>query len=399
MGENLVYWVWLSQCFSYGNGRLGKLLETLDDAKAFFQGGPELWRKSGLFSAQDLRRMEKTSLDRAAVILGECQKQDIRVISWLDEEYPRLLREIYAPPAVLYVKGSLAGLDQALTITAVGTREAIGYTRGVTGNLCYQLAQTGVVIISGCAQGIDEYAHRGTLKAGGRTIAVLGCGVDVNYPAANRELKEKILLSGGALVSELPPGTKPDGRYFPTRNRLLAGLGMGVLVTHAPTRSGSLITAELALEQGKEIFCLPPYNIYDASCTGVVPLLKEGAKPVYSVYSILEEYYPLYADRINLAALPGESSGAASQKVADRPGYHHRESAAQETVSAVVQPPARLNAFQRQVYDVLTGEPRPVNEIIDEAGLRPDQALATLSELEMMGLAAAHPGRRYSRMP
>ena len=399
MGENLVYWVWLSQCFSYGNGRLGKLLETLDDAKAFFQGGPELWRKSGLFSAQDLRRMEKTSLDRAAVILEECQKQDIRVISWLDEEYPRLLREIYAPPAVLYVKGSLAGLDQALTITAVGTREAIGYTRGVTGNLCYQLAQTGVVIISGCAQGIDEYAHRGTLKAGGRTIAVLGCGVDVNYPAANRELKEKILLSGGALVSELPPGTKPDGRYFPTRNRLLAGLGMGVLVTHAPTRSGSLITAELALEQGKEIFCLPPYNIYDASCTGVVPLLKEGAKPVYSVYSILEEYYPLYADRINLAALPGESSGTASQKVADRPGYHHREAAARETVSAVVEPPARLNAFQRQVYDVLTGEPRPVDEIIDEAGLRPDQALATLSELEMMGLAAAHPGRRYSRMP
>ena len=160
-----------------------------------------------------------------------------------------------------------------------------------------------------------------------------------------------------------------------------------------------MITAELALEQGKEIFCLPPYNIYDASCTGVVPLLKEGAKPVYSVYSILEEYYPLYADRINLAALPGESSGTASQKVADRPGYHHREAAARETVSAVVQPPARLNAFQRQVYDVLTGDPRPVDEIIDEAGLRPDQALATLSELEMMGLAAAHPGRRYSRMP
>lgn len=223
--------------------------------------------------------------------------------------------------------------------------------------------------------------------------------MDVNYPAANRELKEKILLSGGALVSELPPGTKPDGRYFPTRNRLLAGLGMGVLVTHAPTRSGSLITAELALEQGKEIFCLPPYNIYDASCTGVVPLLKEGAKPVYSVYSILEEYYPLYADRINLAALPGESSGAASQKWQTDLGIIIGNLLPRKQYRAVVQPPARLNAFQRQVYDVLTGDPRPVDEIIDEAGLRPDQALATLSELEMMGLAAAHPGRRYSRMP
>ena len=394
MGENLVYWVWLSQCFSYGNGRLGKLLETLDDAKAFFQGGPELWRKSGLFSAQDLRRMEKTSLDRAAVILEECQKQDIRVISWLDEEYPRLLREIYAPPAVLYVKGSLAGLDQALTITAVGTREAIGYTRGVTGNLCYQLAQTGVVIISGCAQGIDEYAHRGTLKAGGRTIAVLGCGVDVNYPSANRELKEKILLSGGALISELPPGTNPDGRYFPTRNRLLAGLGMGVLVTHAPVRSGSLITADLALEQGKEIFCLPPYNIYDASCTGVVPLLKEGAKPVYSVYSILEEYYPLYADRINLELLPPETvlrqqaDSRQRQKVADPHTYRRgRESAGQEQPpAAVVEPPARLSAYQRQIYDVLTEEPQPVDEIIGNAGMRADQALAALSELELMDM-------------
>ena len=227
MGENLVYWVWLSQCFSYGNGRLGKLLETLDDAKAFFQGGPELWRKSGLFSAQDLRRMEKTSLDRAAVILEECQKQDIRVISWLDEEYPRLLREIYAPPAVLYVKGSLAGLDQALTITAVGTREAIGYTRGVTGNLCYQLAQTGVVIISGCAQGIDEYAHRGTLKAGGRTIAVLGCGVDVNYPAANRELKEKNSAFGRRPGQRAASGNQTGRPVFSDQKPVAGRIGNG----------------------------------------------------------------------------------------------------------------------------------------------------------------------------
>ena len=408
MGENLVYWVWLSQCFSYGSGKLGKLLETLQDAKEFFQGGMDAWKKTGLFTPQDLRRMEKTSLDRGEAILEKCRKLDIRVICWTDEEYPKLLREIYAPPAVLYVKGSLAGLDQQLVITAVGTREAIGYTRGVTGNLCYQLALAGVTVVSGCALGIDEYAHRGALKAGGRTIAVLGCGVDVNYPSANRELKEKILLSGGALVSELPPGTNPDGRYFPTRNRLLAGLGMGVLVTHAPVRSGSLITAELALEQGKEVFCLPPYNIYDASCTGVVPLLKDGAKPVYSVYSVLEEYCPLYADRINLEALPPETvlhpqtDGRQRQKVADLHTYRRNSrepSGREQAPAAVVQPPARLSAYQRQVYDALIAEPRPVDEIIDKAGMRADQALAALSELELMGLAAAHPGRRYSRMP
>ncbi len=404
MGEDLVYWVWLSQCFSSGSGKIGKFLELSQDVKSLCLDGEQARRELSIFSEQDLKRMAKTSLDRAQMILEQCRELGIRVLSWADGEYPQRLREIYAPPAVLYVKGSLEGLDQELAITAVGTREAIGYTRGVTGNLCYQLARAGVTIISGCAMGIDEYAHRGALKAGGRTIAVLGCGLDVNYPAPNRELKEKILQFGGALVSELPPGTKPDGKYFPTRNRLLAGLGMGVLVTHAPERSGSLITADLAAEQGKEVFCVPPYNIYDSGCLGVVPLLQDGAKPVYSVHSILEEYYPLYSDRIDLKALSEEliQSKRAEvvreqrQKVADGAVYHAGRTTAEET-AAVVKPPIELNSTQQKLYDALGDEPRPVDDIMNDAGLRSYQALASMTELELMGLAVAHPGRRYSR--
>ncbi len=219
-----------------------------------YESNTEKRRDTGVFSEQDLKRMEKTSLSRAELILKQCAERNIRVLSWADEEYPQRLREIYAPPAVLYVKGSLEGLDRELAITVVGTREAIGYTRGVTGNLCYQMARAGV-------------------------------------------------------------------------------MGMGVLVTHAPERSGSLITADLAGEQGKEVFCVPPYNIYDSGCLGVVPLLQDGAKPVYSVHSILEEYYPLYSDRIDLKALSevilqsgqsesrSESGRERRMKVADAPSY------------------------------------------------------------------------------
>ena len=190
MGEDLVYWVWLSQCFSYGSGKIGKILELSGDAKTLYQNGEEGRRVLSIFSEQDLRRMSKTSLERAELILEQCRDEGIRVISYADPEYPKRLREIYGPPAVLYVKGSLAGLENQLVLTVVGTREAVGYTRGITGSLCCQLARAGVVIVSGCAVGIDEYAHRGALKAGKRTIAVLGCGLDVNYPSQNRELKE-----------------------------------------------------------------------------------------------------------------------------------------------------------------------------------------------------------------
>ena len=401
MGEDLVYWVWLSQCFSYGSGKIGKILELPGDAKALYQNGEEGRRALSIFSEQDLRRMSKTSLERAELILEQCRDEGIRVISYADPEYPKRLREIYGPPAVLYVKGSLAGLENQLVLTVVGTREAVGYTRGITGSLCCQLARAGVVIVSGCAVGIDEYAHRGALKAGKRTIAVLGCGLDVNYPSQNRELKEKILLSGGALVSELPPGTKPDGKYFPTRNRLLAGLGMGVLVTHAPERSGSLITADLAMEQGKEVFCVPPYDITEPGCMGVVPLLQDGAHPVYSVHSILEEYYPLYGDRIDLKALSeimirsrrAEVVREQRQKVADEPAY---QAPKPEAVAKRTELP-ELSELQKRLYEVLTEEPRPVDDIISEAGLKPYQALASMTELELLGLAIAHPGRRYSK--
>ncbi len=403
MGEELVYWVWLSQCFPYGSGKIGRFLELSQDVEGLCLGGDAARAEYPIFSDQDRKRMSKTSLDRARAILDLCRELDIRVLSWADEEYPQSLRELYAPPAVLYVRGSLKGLDRELVITAVGTREAIGYTRSVTGNLCFQLAQAGVTIVSGCAVGIDEYAHKGALRAGGRTIGVLGCGLDVNYPAQNKELKDAILRGGGALISELAPGTKPDGKYFPTRNRLLAGLGMGVLVTHAPERSGSLITADLAAEQGKEVFCVPPYNIYDSGCMGVVALLQDGAKPVYSVHSILEEYYPLYEDRIDLKALSGvliESRRAEvvreqRQRVADASVY--RAGREPGVPQPVVEPPSALSELQQKLYDALTDEPRPVDDIINDAGLRSYQALASMTELELMGLAEAHPGRRYSR--
>ena len=219
--------------------------------------------------------------------IGQAEKRGIRIVTLVDPEYPVLLRQIDDPPFALYVRGKLP-VDTARAIGIVGTRRGTQYGKLVAARLASQLALKGIVVVSGLAAGIDAAAHQGTLDVGGHTVAVLGSGADVCYPKSNQILFDRVAVEGTTL-SEYPLGTRPAKWTFPQRNRILAGLCRGVVVVQAPERSGSLITARLALEQGREVFAVPG-NITTATSAGTNGLIRQGAKIVESIDDVLEEF-------------------------------------------------------------------------------------------------------------
>ncbi len=407
MEDALRYWVWLSQCFPYGSDKPCELLEKGATPEELFQKGRDFRASLGVLQPRELKRMDAVSLDAADLILEKCREENLWILTLEDELYPESLRHIYGAPLVLYGKGRKEALSGSPCLTVVGTRKCSEYAKSAAANISCRLSKGGITIVSGCAVGIDEYAHRGAVKAGGCSIGVMGCGLDVDYPAPNRELKEYMLLRGGALISEFPPGTQPFRKNFPIRNRILAALSDGVFVVQAPERSGSLITAELAVEQGKTVFCLPPCNIFDPLYIGVVPYLRDGAKAVYSAEDILEEYEAQWGDKINRKAAMGklvsrgEQAKTASDpliqlesrtdvipKVAEKPHYQ---------VSKETRPAEPVPEELQEIYRLLTKEPRPMDGIIRESGKKPQEVLAALTELELMGLIRAYPGRRYGQ--
>ena len=284
--EQLAYWVGFNKVIGIGPAKMRVLLDHFGDAQRAWQAPvPEL-RAVGLDSRSMANLLEaRRTLD----LVGELERLSragVAVLSWQCDAYPVNLRNIYDPPLVLYVKGELLPRDE-WALAVVGTRRSTVYGREATRALVNGLAAGGVTIVSGLARGIDTHAHEIALDAGGRTIAVLGSGVDIIYPAQNRKLAERV-VENGALVSEYPLGTKPEGGNFPRRNRIISGLSLGVLVVEGSKRSGAMITADFAAEQGREIFAVPG-NILSRNSDGPNQLIQHGAKLVTTIGDILEE--------------------------------------------------------------------------------------------------------------
>ena len=280
------YWVGFNIVRGIGPVRLRALLDYFGDVERAWRAPSQELCSAGL----DRRSIESLLAARSAVNLDQ-ELERIKdagacVLTWQSPGYPRLLLEIHDPPPVLYVKGSIMEND-AWAVAVVGTRRASSYGREVTRQLAASLARNGITVVSGMARGIDGEAHRAALEAGGRTIAVLGCGVDVVYPPEHRKLAAEI-AAHGALVSDYPLGTKPEGRNFPPRNRIISGLSLGVLVVEAPRRSGAHITADFAAEQGRDVFAVPG-SILARGSAGTNRLIQDGAKVVLGPDDILEE--------------------------------------------------------------------------------------------------------------
>ena len=323
-------------------------------------------------------------------------KPEHHLLPWTDERYPALLRNIASPPAALYVVGDPDVLWQP-QLAVIGSRNPTAGGRENARDFASELSRQGLTVTSGMASGIDSEAHRAALDAGGMTVAVLGTGPDVIYPESGRELAGRI-AGQGVLVTEFPPGTAAKREHFPSRNRIIAGLSLGVLVVEAGLRSGTLITARLAGEQGREIFAIPG-SIHNPMSKGCHRLIRDGARLVENVSEILQE----------LAAMAGQLAGDLTRELeqADTEGgapsleLEAREPKLRERhergVTALSGVPWEDDPEYRALWDCLGYEPCPVDDLIDRSGLTARAVSAMLLMLELRGMVEAHPGGAYSR--
>lgn len=279
-------WLWLLMVMAPHNPKTTLILSQFDyNAKAAAQAVRD--GEIPFLSEEEQRRAAEIRSGAVQSVLAVCEENNVDIITLDDERYPKLLRNIENPPIVLFCAGDIGGLDDAFTLSVVGTRFASDYGFSVTKSLVSSLTKLGAVITSGLAVGLDSAAHKACLDAGGRTIGVCGCGILVDYPKGHGALKRKIVEQGGAVISELLPFAKPSGGYFQHRNRIISGLSAGTLVLEAGEISGCLITAQHALEQGREVFAVPPHNILDARFAGTSALIRDGATPVFSYIDIV----------------------------------------------------------------------------------------------------------------
>lgn len=361
----------------------------------------ELAKVDGLSSAMREVLIHKPVLYPIERELELIETYGCRVLTLYDETYPTLLKKIDTPPLILYVRGELTRED-SLSISLVGSRNAKDYGRKVGYRLSYQLAQRGLTVVSGFAKGIDTSAHRGALEAGGRTIAVMGNGLSFIYPATNRALVEKIEASG-ALISEFPIGVKPKPRNFPRRNRIISGLTLGTVVVEASNRSGALITARLAGEQGREVFAVPG-EIFSELSTGTHKLINDGAKLINTVDDLLNEL-PQHAlsqiqSPVSTSSEPSIASESSQEPSVEKVVTKSVVSPPSSDVRQPAQspPPSDLTPDEKTVFEAIEVPSSHIDTIVRTTQLPIGQVSSVLLMLELKGVVQQLPGKQFAKV-
>lgn len=368
---SLTAWLTLQAVAGVGDRTLLKLIQAIGPPQAVLNAAIDELVHEGcsLELAESIRRGPESEarrqIDRQVT---QVERLKITTTTVFDRSYPARLRAIPDPPPLLYVSGGLLPQDD-VAVAIVGGRRATSSGRIVTEEIAKELAACGVTIVSGLARGIDAAAHRGALNGKGRTIAVLGCGIDRTYPPEHQTLRRSI-ESHGAVISELPMGAAPQSHHFPRRNRIISGLSLGVLVGEAAIDSGSLITAKLALEQGRDVFAVPG-SIKEHACRGSNRLIKEGARLVEEARDILEDLLP-QIDARQRASLCLDGTPADTY--------------------------APLRKEEMAVYEALSYESQSVDAVIERTGLSAAQVAATLLSLELSGRIRQLAGQQYIRL-
>ena len=368
---SLTFWLTLQAIDGVGDRTLLKLIHAFGSPDAVLGATRDDLINAGCSPelAESVRRGPESSIrrqiDRQVKIV---ERFKIQTVTLFDRSYPARLKTISDPPPLLYVSGSLSPKDE-VAVAIVGGRRATPSGKLITEEIAKDLAGCGVTIVSGLARGIDAAAHRGALMGKGRTIAVLGCGIDRTYPSEHHTLRRNI-ESHGAVISELPIGAAPQSHHFPRRNRIISGLSLGVLVGEAATDSGSLITAKLALEQGREVFAVPG-SVKEEACRGSNRLIKEGAKLIEGAQDILDEILPQ---------------------------VDARQRATLHLNHALMEVHVPLGREEALAYEALSYDARSIDAVIESTGLSAAEVSAALLSLELKGRIRQLPGQQYIRL-
>ena len=414
----LVHWIWLAHRHGVSDRMKAALLQHFSDPEDIFYAdcfdGVEGLSESALESLMD------KSLASSEEILEKCMRKDLRILTFQDAAYPRRLKNIPDPPVVLYYKGKLPDWDGIPVIGVVGTRRASAYGLTAAKRMGYQISKCGGIVVSGMASGIDGVAMKGALSADGTVVGVLGCGADVVYPLSNRGLFADTERYG-CILSEFPPETPPYKQNFPKRNRIISGLSCGVLVVEAPEKSGSLITARQALDQGRDVFVIPG-NIDVASFAGNFGLLRDGGVPVRSGWDILSEYEALYPGKVypetrgsRLTVSQEEVEQLTPEgvekecRVAQKPRFPRKkepskgkidkkviDNGADAPYSDLNKAQPVLNPEEQSIVSALGRESRLIDDVIAGTGLPAHKVLAALTALQIRGIVKKHPGNHVS---
>lgn len=353
---------WLRLHLTRGLGRTGiiRLMQAFGSVREILEASPKAWAECAGIRASVAAGLPGENAPDLQAARRALERDGVGIVSLWDEKYPALLRSIHDPPALLYVRGRI---PEGEALAVIGARQASHAAKQLTVEICTELAGRDITIVSGLARGIDSAAHQGALAGGGLTVGVLGCGIDRVYPPENRKLFQQT-VERGAVISEYPPGTPPLSGHFPGRNRIISGMSRGVLVVEAAERSGSLITADFALEQGREVFAVPG-PVYAPTSSGVNRLLKDGAHVVTEARDILETLWP---------------------QIPPREVRRREDSFA-----------AGLAEDARNIYLHLGYEPLHVDDLVQKSGLTPMDVSAILLHLELRGGVEQLPGMRFVR--
>ena len=464
MDQDALYRIWLQNGLGVSNPYAEKILQKYKTAESFYRKGSNEWAACGILNRAQVQRLKESGLDKAGEILQICEETGIWILTIDDPRYPERLRNIVDAHALLYVKGNLPAVDEEVCFAMVGTRNATVYGVEIASQMAEGIAQAGGIVVSGGAKGIDTASHRGALKANGTTIVVLGCGINYPYLQENLEMRQAV-CEKGAILSEHPPEEAPRPYHFPLRNRIISGLSVATLVVEAGKRSGSLITARLALEQGRDVLAVPG-SILSEKSNGTNTLIQEGAKSVATVQDVLEEYVDRFSgklrmkntnvniswhrpkNRLTREELFGEQLNFEEEPIQPQteqrpersPEKKPTKSSAKtpellkkypapkpEPLSEPVSPApketekilpaekvlpgekkasvAELSLEERDVLSetaqkiirVMTAEPTHIDELAAMTGLNVQNALAAVTELELMGFIRSHSGKRFSR--
>jgi len=393
----VIYWLWLQKALGSGSRALPRILAKFKNAKEVFEAGDAGRTDSGVFNERELRLMKNTTLENAKKIHNNCVRENVTVITYEDNAYPKLLKNIPDPPLVLYVKGKLPDFNSVPSICIVGPREVTDYGYKCAYSLGGRLCRGGFIVVSGGAKGSDAAAHQGALLNGGITVAVLPNGFGYDYLKQNEKLRENI-LEKGCLITENPPYTSVTKGAFEIRNRLMSGLSLGVVVVEAGERSGGLITARRATEQNRDLFVIPgspgaPQYISSNR------LIKDGAKPLFDLSDIFSEYEGLYGGKIDINRALAKPL---AKMVKYKPEYEEKiKSDTPKTVKKEEEKefskkilPENLSKNAKIIYNQLDKQYFTVDELLSP-DMNSKDILSALGELELFGFVSSVPGGRY----